>query len=70
MHSILLLVMICILAQLWDYNTGVKWDLVSIADQLVLMQGSNVLAMYKGLKFATQNQCAAELKKRGLQYGT
>jgi hypothetical protein len=65
MHSILLVVTICILARLWDCNTGVKWDPVSIADQLALVQCSNVLEMYKGLEFATQNQCAAELKIRG-----
>jgi hypothetical protein len=36
--------------RLWDRSTGLKWDPVSIADQVVLFHGSNVLNDFNGLE--------------------
>jgi hypothetical protein len=69
-YSVLIFLTILMLARLWNYDTGLKWDPVSIADQVALVQRSNLLDMYDGLEFATQYKCAEELRERGPRFGT
>ena len=69
-YATLICVATGMLIRLWDRDTGVKWDPVSLADQLTLVQGSNLLGMYQGLEFANQKQCADALKERSPQYGS
>ncbi|CZR65376.1 uncharacterized protein PAC_15276 [Phialocephala subalpina] len=68
-YSTLILVIIAIIASHWGRETGLKWDPVSLADQLSLVQGSNVLYILQGLEFALSKACTKELKKRSPFYG-
>lgn len=40
---------LALLKALWGYWTGLKWNPVSIADQLVLLHGSDILDDFNGL---------------------
>ena len=50
LYILLSLHTIDVLRKLRSRDTGMKWDPVSLADQLVLVQGSNVTALYQGLE--------------------
>jgi hypothetical protein len=69
-YVILILLTALMLTSLFGCDTGVKWDPVSIADQLALVQRSNLLDMYDGLEFANQYKCAEELRGRDPRFGT
>jgi hypothetical protein len=69
-YSVLIFLTILMWARLWNCDTGVKWDPVSIADQVALVQRSNLLDMYDGLEFATQYKCAEKLRERDPRFGT
>lgn len=60
---------IMILVRMWSQTTGLKWDVVSIADQLALVQGSNLLKAFHGLEFANNQQMGSVMKLRASQYG-
>jgi len=47
-----------------DRPTRLKWDPVSIADQLALMAGSNILSVYHGLEFADPREWTRILEYR------
>jgi hypothetical protein len=66
----LLLATTYILARLWDRETGLKWDPVTIADQVALVQGSNIFPMLEGLEFATPRECSSILATRSSHFGT
>ncbi|KAF8860283.1 hypothetical protein BDZ45DRAFT_316576 [Acephala macrosclerotiorum] len=68
-YSTLILVIIAIIASHWGRETGLKWDPVSLADQLSLVQGSNVLYIFQGVEFALSKACTKELKRRSPFYG-
>jgi hypothetical protein len=55
---------IMILVRMWSQTTGLKWDVVSIADQLALVQGSNILKAFHGLDFANKWQMDSVMKLR------
>jgi hypothetical protein len=55
---------IMILVRMWSQTTGLKWDVVSIADQLALVQGSNLLKALHGLDFANKQQMGSVMKLR------
>ena len=60
---------IMILVRMWSQTTGLKWDVVSIADQLALVQGSNILKAFHGLDFANKWQMDSVMKLRANRYG-
>jgi hypothetical protein len=68
-YAILIVLTIGILIRTWNRGTGLKWDPVSVADQLALFQGSNILQMYQGLEFANANECIKVLMERGDWFG-
>jgi hypothetical protein len=69
-YGVLFLVTLVMLIRLWDRSTGVKCDPVSIADQLALVQGSNILGLFQGLEFANRLQMNNVLKERSPQFGS
>jgi hypothetical protein len=66
----LLLATTYILARLWDRETGLKWDPVTIADQVALAQGSNIFPTLEGLEFAISRECSSILATRSSHFGT
>jgi hypothetical protein len=61
---------VLMLLRLWNRDTGVKWDPVSVADQLALAQGSNILGIFHGLDFASTRQSVAVLNERSSAFGS
>ena len=53
-YSILFFLIIGLLVYLWDRRTGLKWDPVSLADHLTLLQGSDILEDFSGLEYRQQ----------------
>jgi hypothetical protein len=68
-YAFLIIATAYILVRLWDRETGVKWDPVSIADQIALVQGSNIFPMLEGLEFATPKDCSNILAARSSRFG-
>ena len=54
-YSVLFLIVLGLLIYLWDKRTGLKWDPVSLADHLMLLQGSNILGDFSGLEYSSQS---------------
>lgn len=54
---------------LWNRDTGVKWDPVSVANQLALVQGSNILGGFHGLDFAGPELSVIVLQNRSSAFG-
>ncbi|KAH6666900.1 hypothetical protein B0J14DRAFT_603536 [Halenospora varia] len=54
---------------MWDRETGLRWDPVSLADQLALVQGSNIFSMFQGLEFSSYPDRKRLLGIRGSAYG-
>lgn len=50
-YSVLFLIVLGLLIYLWDKRTGLKWDPVSLADHMMLLQGSNILEDFSGLEY-------------------
>ena len=69
-YGLLALLTAVILARLSRRDTGLKWDPVSIADQLALVQGSNIWSILSGLEFSSQKDFPASLKERATNFGT
>ena len=69
-YGLLALLTAVILARLWGRDTGLKWDPVSIADQLALVQGSNIWSIFSGLELSSQKDFLASLKERATNFGT
>lgn len=63
-----LLITCTIFMALWFRNrqTGLKWDPVCIADQIALIQGSNILKSFHGLEFATREEVPYAFPRNGL----
>jgi hypothetical protein len=57
-----------ILVRMWSRTTGLKWEVVSIASHLALIQGSNILEAFQGLDFANRTEMNRALKYRGAQF--
>jgi hypothetical protein len=68
-YTALIIVAILLLIRLRGRDTGIKADPVSIADQLILVQGSNVLRMFQGLEFAGLREYIDTLTQRGQKFG-
>jgi hypothetical protein len=68
-YGMLALFTLAVLIRLWNRDTGLRWDPVSIADQLALVQGSNVWGMFHGLEYATRKLFMDVLKKRAALFG-
>ena len=69
-YGLLALLTAVILARLSGRDSGLKWDPVSIADQLALIQGSNIWNIFSGLEFSSQKDFPASLKERTTNFGT
>ena len=52
-YCVLLLIVLTLVIELWDKRTGLKWDSSSLADLMVLLQGSDVLEDFAGLEYET-----------------
>jgi hypothetical protein len=63
-YGVLALATCTIIFRLSNRELGLRWDPVSIADQLALVQGSNILKLFQGLEFANCKECTKVLKKR------
>lgn len=53
MYGLLVGTTLAILVRLYNRHAGLKWDPVSVADQLALLQGSNIGSPFTGLKTFT-----------------
>ena len=62
-YATLIFAAIGMLIRLWNRETGLKWDPVSIADQLALVQTSNIFGMFQGLEFANAKKYTQQLRK-------
>ena len=51
LYAVLIFCILSMLIRLHNRETGLKWDPVSIADQLALVQGSNIWPMFANLEF-------------------
>lgn len=58
-----------ILIRLRHRDTGLKWDPVSVADQLALLQDSNVGQLYAGLETCSFKEYRESLRKRAINFG-
>lgn len=50
-YSVAFSVVMALSVYLWRRRTGLKWDPVSLADHMMLLQGSNVLEDFSGLEY-------------------
>lgn len=50
-YSVLFLIVLGLLVYLWDRRTGLKWDPISLADHMMLLQGSDILEDFSGLEY-------------------
>ncbi|KAI9770740.1 MAG: hypothetical protein M1840_002990 [Geoglossum simile] len=63
-------VLTCIMViRLWNRPTGLKWDPVSIADQVALFHGSNVLNDFNGLELGSWSAVRDALSERTYRLG-
>lgn len=69
-YACLIITVTFILIRLWNRDTGVKWDPASVADQIALFQGSNVLPLFDGLEFALPMMRHKILQSRAPYFGT
>jgi hypothetical protein len=69
MYGWLVFCSLAILIRLYNRETGLKWDPVSLADQMALVQSSNCLAMYQGLEYLQRMECTKALRERSPGYG-
>jgi hypothetical protein len=63
-YGTLIFVTVAMLIHLWGRDTGLKWDPMSVADQLALVQGSNILKLFQRLEYANRRDCMRELENR------
>lgn len=68
-YSVLLLIVLGLLVYLWDKRTGLKWDPVSFADQIMLLQGSNILEDFSGLEYWSRSFPERFDRKKNQFYG-
>lgn len=69
-YGMLSLSTLAILIKFYKRATGLKWDPVSIADQLALVQGSTFGRLFIGLETAGDPSYPQTLKKRGQLLGS
>ncbi len=58
-----------ILLRIRHRDTGLRWDPVSVADQLALLQNSNIGSLYAGLETCLYKEYREVLRKRALDFG-
>jgi hypothetical protein len=54
-YSVLFLIVLGLLVYLWNKRTGLKWDPVSLADHMMLLQGSDILEDFSGLEYSSRS---------------
>ncbi|KAH0562632.1 hypothetical protein GP486_002683 [Trichoglossum hirsutum] len=65
-----LAVLACVMIiRLWNRSTGLKWDPVSIADQVALFHGSNVLNDFNGLELESSSAIQKALSEHKYRLG-
>jgi hypothetical protein len=69
MYSLLIICTIYLVLWFQDRQTGLKWDAACIADQIALIQGSNILESFHGLEFATRGEARDALASIGSSRG-
>ncbi|KDQ16444.1 hypothetical protein BOTBODRAFT_172974 [Botryobasidium botryosum FD-172 SS1] len=69
LYTILSAMILSILIRLWGRPTGLRWDPVSIADQVALFHGSNVLQGFQGLDLADEEKVRSRLNDRRYSLG-
>jgi len=69
MYSLLIACTVYLLWWLQGRSTGLKWDAACIADQIALIQGSNILESFRGLEFASRTEATAVITNIGNSRG-
>ncbi|KAF7889136.1 hypothetical protein EAF00_009436 [Botryotinia globosa] len=69
LYGVLLIITTAIMIRLWGSESGLRWDPDTLADQLSLIQGSNIIDIFKGLEYTGRFQCSAILRARRSTYG-
>lgn len=69
MYSLLITMTLTILVWLYNRDTGLKWDPVSIADQLALLQSPDVRALFANLETCSYAEHRMTIKTRALDFG-
>lgn len=64
LYTVIFVTILSIMIRLWGRPTGLRWDPVSIADQIALFYGSNILQGFRGLDLADQKEMKSRLKDR------
>lgn len=54
-YTLMCLIMFGLIIYLWDKRTGLKWDPVSLADYMMLLQDSDILADFLGTEYLAYN---------------
>ncbi|TGO75205.1 hypothetical protein BELL_0228g00110 [Botrytis elliptica] len=69
LYGMLLIITTAIIIRLWGRESGLRWDPDTLADQLSLIQGSNVTDIFKGLEYTVRCKNSAILRARSSTYG-
>ncbi|TGO34301.1 hypothetical protein BHYA_0203g00060 [Botrytis hyacinthi] len=69
LYGVLLIITTAIIVRLWGRESGLRWDPDTLADQLSLIQGSNIIKIFKRLEYTVRFQCSAILRARRSTYG-
>ena len=64
LYAVLIFCILSMLIRLHNRETGLKWDPVSIADQLALVQGSNIWPMFANLEFCHRGTFLEAFRER------
>ena len=67
-YSLLFIMLLALLIYLWDRRTGLKWDPVSPADHIMLLQGSNILEDFSGLEYRSPSFFKMSLERNNKQF--
>ena len=70
MYGILSIVTLLTMVKLYHRDTGLKWDPVSLADQLALVQGSNFVSLFAGLEACDFRYYKQRLRERAPGLGS
>ena len=70
MYAMVSMATILIMVKLHHRDTGLKWDPVSLADQLALVQGSNFVSLFEGLETCSYRDYSQRFCERASKAGT
>ena len=70
MYAMLSILTLLIMVKLCYRDTGLKWDPVSLADQLALVQGSNFVSLFSGLEACNHRDYKQKLRERAPKVGS